>query len=222
LTLALQPVFNVGDFSSSEPAMIGMLSPSRKNSSVVARYRAAALALVGVVLVTGLSPVAHARDWTLDIVERNVTADYPSVAQLQPAQFAKLMQDPSKVVVFDVREQAEFDVSHLPGAIRVSPSIWTSQFMSRFGEAAKGRTAVFYCSVGVRSSKLARQVGDRLKAGGAEAVYNLQGGIFRWHNEARPMVANSGPTKQVHPYDAHWGQLLTTPASPDKSSPARQ
>ncbi len=74
-----------------------------------------------------------------------------------------------------------------------------------------GKTAVFYCSVGVRSSRLAERVAQGLKARGAVAVDDLAGGIFAWHGEARPLVDAKGPTDFVHPYDATWGRLLARP-----------
>ena len=75
-------------------------------------------------------------------------------------------------------------------------------------DAAKGKTVVFYCSVGVRSSKLAARLQKALTARGAKAVYNLQAGIFNWHNEHRPLTTGSAPTSFVHPFDDHWGQLV--------------
>ena len=75
----------------------------------------------------------------------------------------------------------------------------------------KGKTVVFYCSVGVRSSALAESVKADLLAAGTKEVVNLEGGIFGWHNQSRPLVDKSGPTTFVHPYNAYWGRLLTRP-----------
>ena len=62
-----------------------------------------------------------------------------------------------------------------------------------------------YCSVGVRSAGVAR----RLRAAGFAEVENLEGSVFRWANEGRPLVAAGGAaTDVVHPYDAAWGRLL--------------
>ena len=90
----------------------------------------------------------------------------------------------------------------------MDPGIWQRTFLKRHGEAVKGKTVVFYCSVGVRSSKLAAKLQKALAARGAKAVYNLQAGIFNWHNERRPLTTGSAPTSFVHPFDDHWGQLV--------------
>jgi hypothetical protein len=65
---------------------------------------------------------------------------------------------------------------------------------------------VVYCSVGYRSSVLARKLQDM----GVTRVYNLEGSIFKWANEERPLVRNGDTVQKVHPYDAYWGKLLET------------
>lgn len=144
----------------------------------------------------------------LSDVEHMVRNVYADVAQLPSSRLGDIKDDKHDVVVIDVRESEEFGVSHLDGAIRVDPDIWTSSFVSRFGKEAAGKTFVFYCSVGVRSSKLAGRVQSKLKELGAAGVYNLEGGIFRWHNENRQLVDGSGETQFVHKYDDSWGRLV--------------
>ena len=40
-------------------------------------------------------------------------------------------------------------------------------------------------------------------------VYNLDGGIFQWAIEQRPMENESGKkSSTVHPYNMFWGKLL--------------
>ncbi len=106
----------------------------------------------------------------------------------------------ARPILLDAREAAEFDVSHLAGARRVDPD------RTDFGslDLDRSRRVVVYCSVGWRSGLLA----DRLRVAGFE-VYNLEGGVFQWANEGRPMVTRGGEVaRRVHPYDAVWGRLL--------------
>jgi rhodanese-related sulfurtransferase len=130
------------------------------------------------------------------------------VETLAPEALASMLASGAPVVLFDVREEEEYQVSRLPGALRADPGAWTFRFVGQHGEAVKGKTVVFYCSVGVRSSKLAARVQGRLLEKGARAVYNLEGGVFRWHNDRRPLIDANGPTPLVHPYDRHWGGLI--------------
>jgi rhodanese-related sulfurtransferase len=141
-------------------------------------------------------------------VESWVGESYADVAHLSPDSFTQMRASGTPLLLLDVREPEEFAVSHLPGAAQVDPGIWSSSFLNRYGESVSGRTVVLYCSVGVRSSKLAGRVQAALVARGAKAVYNLQGGVFRWHNEQRVLADGDGETDRVHPYDRSWGKLV--------------
>jgi hypothetical protein len=39
-------------------------------------------------------------------------------------------------------------------------------------------------------------------------VQNLEGSIFQWANEHRPLVRDGQRETRVHPYNAVWGRLL--------------
>jgi rhodanese-related sulfurtransferase len=116
-----------------------------------------------------------------------------------------------EAILFDVREADEFEVSHLEGAIRVTPDISDKGFMQQFANMTKGKAVVFYCSVGYRSSQLAESVQENLQASGSQAIYNLEGGIFNWHNERRKLINKNGSSDDIHPYDQYWGRLLERP-----------
>lgn len=87
---------------------------------------------------------------------------------------------------------------------------------------------VCYCSVGYRSSKLATRLQTLLHrqsdemasplAGSNQSpaktdvqVFNLEGSLFQWANENRPLISETGErTRFVHPYSAVWGRLVDT------------
>ncbi len=134
-----------------------------------------------------------------------VHESFPNTRHLSTAQLAIKMQsrDTSLVpIIFDVRTQAEFSVSHLPLAVRAER---LKQAMPYLLGQKKDRPIVVYCSVGYRSSQLAQD----LAAEGFTQVHNLQGGIFTWANQNRMMENQHGLTKAMHPYNADWGQLLS-------------
>jgi len=166
------------------------------------------LALMAVTLLSGSARLLANEGFSLDAIRGRVASDYPAVSQLSTAELAELLGRDDNVLLFDVREEGEYAVSRIPGAVRVDPGIWTFSFMGQFGEAVRGKTVIFYCSVGVRSSKLAAQVQEEVMEAGATRVHNLDGGVFAWHNEERPLVNDQGETDFVHPYDPYWGQLV--------------
>ncbi len=151
--------------------------------------------------------VTERDDFALAKVHDSIENQYPSVRHINRSKLSTI--DKGSVVLFDVREEEEFAVSHLENAVRVDPDISAQEFIDAFGKMALGKTAVFYCSVGQRSSDLANRVQSALIAMGARAAYNLEGGAFLWHNENGPLVTgNAQPTKFVHPFNQFWGRMI--------------
>lgn len=137
-----------------------------------------------------------------------VPQKWPAIGHISTQRLARLMSE-GRVALFDVRTEQEFRVSRIPGAENVEADVSPRTFFDRYGTMVQSKAAVFYCSVGVRSSQLASRLAAELKVRGATAVYNLEGGIFAWHDEARPLVDDRGvTTTAVHPFDGNWGRLL--------------
>jgi rhodanese-related sulfurtransferase len=128
---------------------------------------------------------------------------FPDVASIDVPALARWLDDRSlsPPVLVDVRTRAEQAVSTLPGALCVAPEDAPADVLRR---TEKARPIVVYCSVGVRSARLARA----LSAVGATDVFNLRGGIFDWANRGLPLSGPSGSAQRVHGYDAEWAVLL--------------
>ena len=141
-------------------------------------------------------------DWaSLDALIAEEFPDVPSVTTADLA--AAIRNGEQPVVLLDVREPQEFAVSHLKGAHRVdSPADATSLI----AESAANGLIVAYCSVGYRSAAMV----EALRRRGIENAVNLQGSIFAWANEGRPVYRDGSPVEEVHPFDAAWGELLNT------------
>jgi rhodanese-related sulfurtransferase len=103
-------------------------------------------------------------------------------------------------MLLDVRTEAEFEVSHIRGAHRVDPDDPKIESLHIAPEA----TVVVYCSVGYRSAAIVEQI----QRAGVRTVYNLEGGIFAWANQGRPVYRENARAELVHPYDELWGRLL--------------
>jgi rhodanese-related sulfurtransferase len=140
---------------------------------------------------------------TWDAVFDWIKRDWPEVAQISTLELAGRMVASSEAnpLLIDVRTHEEYEVSHLPGAIWAATP---SQIASAIREVSDRRAVVFYCSVGVRSSRAAAE----LVRSGRANVFNLQGSIFKWANEGRPLIANDRAVHVVHPYNERWGVLL--------------
>lgn len=142
---------------------------------------------------------------TLDAVEKAVARLIP-VQHMTTTDLAARRAAGLPTLLLDVREADEFATSHIPGAIRLQPGMPAREVLALHGERLSGATAVFYCSVGWRSAQMVEGLRGAAQAAQAAALYNLRGGIFRWHIEGRAL----GPegAAEVHEFDRGWGSLL--------------
>jgi rhodanese-related sulfurtransferase len=171
------------------------------------------LSIVTLLLVTAGVAKADMKEktFTLKNIHQNIVDDYKSVKHISRQKLIEVLgsENRSDVLIFDVREKEEFIVSHLKGAKQLSPSIWKSSFLKKYGEQVKGKKIIFYCSVGVRSTKMADYLSQSLKEQGAKEIYNLEEGIFGWANKGQALFKSAAETTtKVHPYNSHWGQLI--------------
>lgn len=150
-----------------------------------------------------LSTPAHSvRSLAWKGVKHWVRRSFPSVSTVSTATLHSWLQKKSaQPLLLDVRPEEEYALSHLPSAHRVQTVADAENLIQQ--NEFKHAPVVLYCSVGYRSARL----GSALQGAGYE-VMNLEGSLFEWANEGRPMVNDSGPTQQVHPYSWLWGWLL--------------
>jgi rhodanese-related sulfurtransferase len=142
----------------------------------------------------------------LDAAVQEITAKFNTVPQISTSELAAWLADPNREppLLLDVREPEEYAVSHLPDAIRISPDASADQLRDKIDLS---RPLVLYCSIGYRSSALAEQ----LIAAGAIQAMNLEGSIFKWANEGRPMLRDRSATNKVHPYNQRFARMLLKP-----------
>ncbi len=145
----------------------------------------------------------------LDGIEASLARQYDKIGHMTTQDLAARREAGANIILLDARAPREYAVGFIPGAIRVDPGASSREVMALVGDVAQGAEIVVYCSVGVRSSKLAERARPALTEAGATGVYNLRGGVFAWHNEGRGLANAGGSTALVHPYDRHWGKLLT-------------
>jgi rhodanese-related sulfurtransferase len=137
----------------------------------------------------------------LEKIKTITCQSFPSVRQISTGELAEwLNQARPDLLLVDVRAPEEFAVSQLKGAINVT----TAEGIAAAIKERKPSTVVLYCSVGFRSSRLAKQLGRQ----GFEPVANLEGSIFQWANEGRPLFQGQTSVQQVHPYGKRWAGLL--------------
>ncbi|MFQ3630871.1 molybdopterin-synthase adenylyltransferase MoeB [Roseiflexus sp.] len=113
----------------------------------------------------GISPEESYRDSTIEIT---------------PREAAEWLQSDHPPFLLDVREANEWEICHLPGAVRIS----VNELAERMNELDSAVEMLVYCRSGVRSARAV----DLLRQAGFRKVKNLAGGILRWADEVDPAV----------------------------------
>lgn len=169
---------------------------SRKGILVVALLFGVAFALLALA-TRGYREVEAMQSMEKAIVA--VRREFPEAKPISAAELAVSLEGQDKLVLVDAREAEEFELSHLPGAVRELDA-------RAVAELAKGaKSVVVYDSVGFRSAELVTAA-NRFDLGN---ISYLEGGLFAWANERYPLVdAEGNPTTKVHPYNKLWGRLL--------------
>lgn len=113
-------------------------------------------------------------------------------------QEAAELTDKEALLILDVRQREEFEVSHLKGAVLVDDI--------DFESLKTDQPILLYCTVGFRSTEL----GTTLTNKGFSHIYNLDGGLISWKNQGQPVYnLREQPTDSVHIYSGLFGFLLT-------------
>lgn len=123
-----------------------------------------------------------------------------------------------KLVLLDCRPEEEYNVSSIPGSIRVEDNWPQEQIIGMMKQAEDSKNIqeiVCYCSVGYRSCIVAEKLKQYYNGNTDQenskypAIFNLEGSLFKWANEGRKMVdLNGEPTHYAHPYNSIFGKLL--------------
>lgn len=136
-------------------------------------------------------------------IKQTVRNKFPDVKQLSTNDLDAWLKDTNRQppLLLDARSTNEYAVSHLHGAKFAGEA---AQLATILKDQPKDQPIVAYCAVGYRSSALS----EKLKQLGYTNVANLEGSIFQWANEGRPVYKGEQVVKQVHPFDAKWGEML--------------
>ena len=116
----------------------------------------------------------------------------------------ELAMPKTNALILDAREALEYNTSHIENALFVGYDTFKIDTVKSM-LPNKEEKIVVYCSVGIRSEKIAKQ----LKKAGYTNVYNLYGGIFQWKNNGFKIFdTEEKETENVHVSSKYWAKFL--------------
>ena len=117
------------------------------------------------------------------LMRRLLRWHFDSVRHLSPPALA-IEVNVSSVLLLDVRTRAEYESSHIVGAIRVADGAIAKRLIEAFRTDSPGGRVVAYCTVGYRSAQFAL----RMASVGCTQIENLEGGIWAWAAAGQPII----------------------------------
>lgn len=121
---------------------------------------------------------------------------YHGVKNCTSQEVTGLVSD-KNLLILDVRQREEYEVSHLKGAVLADDV--------DFESLETDQPILVYCTVGFRSTEL----GTTLTHNGFSHIYNLDGGLIGWKNQEKPVYNQKEQlTDSVHVYSSLFSVLL--------------
>ena len=147
--------------------------------------------------------------WILSAWVKN---KFPDVDNITTDELSEKVKHNNNLLVVDNRQQQEYNVSFINGAKLLEFPLAENALTEFVDKNVSDVTEeiICYCSVGYRSSVVAGQLGAILaeKKKDDVKVYNLEGSMFKWVNEDRPVTnVKSETVCYAHPYSYMWGML---------------
>jgi len=131
-----------------------------------------------------------------EMLDGLLSLDMPSIS------VSELAQNKEEYIIFDSRNQREYETSHIQGAQWIGYDRLQNSVIKK---VPKDQKIVVYCSVGYRSERVTYQLRRR----GYENVVNLYGSLFEWVNQGHEIEDSEGkPTRQVHTYNEKRPQFM--------------
>jgi rhodanese-related sulfurtransferase len=163
--------------------------------------RGASQLLLAVALIVSILVFVGGRPAGLTAAMELTSLGHPDVAWIDATALARALRSGAPPLLVDVRSEAEYAVSHLPGARRLEPG---APLPADLLSLPRSTPVVVYSAVAYRSAL----AGEALQRAGFTSVRNLDGGIFRWANRNMPLESAGGPASLVHSYGLPWKVLL--------------
>ncbi len=148
--------------------------------------------------------------WRWERTKEELRKRFPEVRRIDADDLKKWLAKPkdAQPVLIDVRPQAEYEFSHVPGAKHMA----LSETPASFGiSETTNESLVIYDAAG----KDAFSVAANLVRRGYARVQALEGGIFEWANRGEQLESAAGPMSHVQAGKSEFAPLLRRRARAD-------
>ncbi|CAB4070299.1 Peroxiredoxin-like 2A [Lepeophtheirus salmonis] len=133
----------------------------------------------------------------LDILIKLVRHKFPKTPVISTQKLLYKLDGKEKIFLIDCRSKDEFAVSRIPGAIHLEFNAPFHKIKALLTSHETKSFIVPYCSIGYRSSILT----NRINSYNSNRALNLEGSIFKWVKEDKPLVDSKNQELEVGSID---------------------
>jgi adenylyltransferase/sulfurtransferase len=105
------------------------------------------------------------------------------IVEIKPTDFLEMIKDDKDLLVVDVRENWEREMSKILPSIHIPLGEFSSTEGPNLPIDSKDSNIVIFCKAGVRS----RMACESLRDKGFQKLFNLTGGVLNWESEGHPL-----------------------------------
>ena len=118
---------------------------------------------------------------------------FPNTPTVNTSDFSEIIKDNDNVLILDCRRADEHEISKIPGAKNVHFRCSDEELKETLKEVDDKTQIISYCSLGYRSAIITDRIREQIQndssiQANSDNVYNLEGSIFKWANENRPLI----------------------------------
>ena len=114
------------------------MTPSFKKLSIGASLIFGFASIVATLSISGT--ISDQENSALSAKHEKIMQDFPGIAHISSDELQHI--ETNKALIFDIRKTDEYNVSHIAGAILVSPKMSANGFLEKYSKAAKGKTVI--------------------------------------------------------------------------------
>ena len=124
---------------------------------------------------------------------------FPDTPTINTIETEEILENNDNILILDVRKAEEYNVSKISSAQNLNFKCSDTELKEILTNFNNETQIINYCSLGYRSAIMTNRIREMVENDSSisidkDKVFNLEGSIFKWANENRPLIDPDGQT----------------------------
>ena len=124
---------------------------------------------------------------------------FPDTPTINTIETEEILENNENILILDVRKAEEYNVSKISSAQNLNFKCSDTELKEILTNFNNETQIINYCSLGYRSAIMTNRIREMVENDSSisidkDKVFNLEGSIFKWANENRPLIDPDGQT----------------------------